>query len=434
MIDLLQKKNKLEKILVQMLEGVKCEDVQRDIRSLLMADTNNGKMYKYRAFNEYALSNLRDGTLYCAVPSTFNDPFDCKLGFEIQSSIEIEFAKHFEGIEECLRKFIAVINKQLSIEECSKKEKKIINRWFACNNLCGFIEQLSNNNFTDYELKEILVTNFNILIELLCGYTSDDELEKQLTNAGNSMNRLFDTLSREERKKLINENVTIAAIARSYGIHEDVDEISLLTLMCQLLDSNQVDNARKISDEFSRVNCEWEKIIDEQYRVGCLCTDYKNRLMWSHYAEGHKGFCIEYDFNIGCDYMKDILILPVVYSRERIKFPWEIALVSDKVNKSINKEAGYKIIRSLLTKDEVWNYENEWRIILAGDSSSGNIKMPPVSCIYIGALCNQENKKTLIEIARKLDVPIKQMVVDRGEYILHAQMCEKDYTKEGNTI
>lgn len=47
--------------------------------------------------------------------------------------------------------------------------------------------------------------------------------------------------------------------------------------------------------------------------------------------------------------------------------------------------------------------------------------MPPVSCIYIGALCNEENKAKLIEIAKDLDVPIKQMVVDRGEYKLHAQ-------------
>ena len=52
-----------------------------------------------------------------------------------------------------------------------------------------------------------------------------------------------------------------------------------------------------------------------------------------------------------------------------------------------------------------------------------NIKMPPISCIYIGALCSIENKKKLVRIANELNVPVKQMTVDRGEYTLHTQDC-----------
>ena len=54
-------------------------------------------------------------------------------------------------------------------------------------------------------------------------------------------------------------------------------------------------------------------------------------------------------------------------------------------------------------------------------SGTDNIRMPPVSCIYIGALCSQENRETLVELANNINVPIKQMVVNRGEYKLHAQ-------------
>lgn len=64
---------------------------------------------------------------------------------------------------------------------------------------------------------------------------------------------------------------------------------------------------------------------------------------------------------------------------------------------------------------------NEWRIISLASSGIDNVKMPPISCIYIGALCSQEDRTTLIEIASNLNIPIKQMMVNRGEYKLHAQ-------------
>ena len=34
--------------------------------------------------------------------------------------------------------------------------------------------------------------------------------------------------------------------------------------------------------------------IDEQYRVHCLGPDPKNLLMWSHYADSHRGICLEF--------------------------------------------------------------------------------------------------------------------------------------------
>ena len=79
------------------------------------------------------------------------------------------------------------------------------------------------------------------------------------------------------------------------------------------------------------------------------------------------------------------------------------------------------MVKSLITKDDVWNYENEWRIITRNSKTDGNIKMPPISCIYIGALCSSENKEQLIKIAEEMKVPVKEMKVDRDHYELHAQ-------------
>ena len=52
---------------------------------------------------------------------------------------------------------------------------------------------------------------------------------------------------------------------------------------------------------------------------------------------------------------------------------------------------------------------------------SQNIKCAPITCVYLGALCSEKNKKKVMKIAKVLNIPVKRMVVDRGEYDLHAQ-------------
>jgi hypothetical protein len=48
--------------------------------------------------------------------------------------------------------------------------------------------------------------------------------------------------------------------------------------------------------------------------VCCFTTDNRNPLMWSHYADGHKGFCLEFDTQ-KCKLLSEKLF-PVTYSDE----------------------------------------------------------------------------------------------------------------------
>lgn len=418
----IQKREFLQSIFERIPQGAKNEDAIREIMEMLMADTDNGKMYKYRAFNDYALSNLKEGTLYCAIPSSFNDPFDCKIGIDIQSSIEARFGQEFEGVEEYFLKFVQVLDGQVSIDTCTGREKSVFRNWFNSKHLCEFINKYRGTDVADEELIDAFVSEFDILAELFIGFSTDTEFVKQMELAKETM-PIITNMTEEQREQVIKQKATFSDFARSFGVDEDVDEITLMTLLHQIHKPEQAEVAKKVDDDLARANRELGESIDRQYRVGSLCTDYKNCLMWSHYAEGHKGFCIEYDFSKSGEELKELLILPVVYSKERIKFPWRVAFATNKENERIKREAAYTMLLSLLTKDEVWSYENEWRIIALNTNEINNIKMPPVSCIYVGALCSPEHKERLIEIAKELNIPIKQMTVDRGEYILHAQDC-----------
>jgi len=60
------------------LEKIDEDIVQKQLHELLLCDTIDGKLYKYRSFdsNGFALKNLEEGTLHCSSASVFNDPFD----------------------------------------------------------------------------------------------------------------------------------------------------------------------------------------------------------------------------------------------------------------------------------------------------------------------------------------------------------------------
>lgn len=138
--------------------------------------------------------------------------------------------------------------------------------------------------------------------------------------------------------------------------------------------------------------------------------------MWSHYADCHKGFCIEYDFSKKEESFSK-LVVPVVYSPNRPLLPWKAVI--DNSEQNIKETVG-DLMKVFLTKDKIWEYENEWRII-RGTMEDSEVTMPPISCIYLGAAIEKENRDKIVEIAKKKNIIVKQMKLDRGTYDLHAE-------------
>ncbi len=79
---------------------------------------------------------------------------------------------------------------------------------------------------------------------------------------------------------------------------------------------------------------------------------------------------------------------------------------------------------ALLTKDSIWSYEKEWRFINFSSLRSDYVEFPYISCIYIGSECSSVNKKIILDVAHKFNIPLHQMVMDRGTFSLHSKKCE----------
>ncbi len=142
-------------------------------------------------------------------------------------------------------------------------------------------------------------------------------------------------------------------------------------------------------------------------------TDYNkaNRLMWAHYGDDHKGFCLEYSTQ---DKSKGFF--PVLYSSKLLD-------ISPYLIRIQNKEDLTSLLSfyTAMRKEDVWEYEKEWRYILLNDATKNNDNLQNLkpTAIYLGARISPDNKNYLIKQAQSLHIDIHQIEMDTKEYKLN---------------
>lgn len=132
--------------------------------------------------------------------------------------------------------------------------------------------------------------------------------------------------------------------------------------------------------------------IDATFGILSLTPKYLNYLMWSHYANSHRGFCIGFDSEALYDTIEGT-IGPVDYQNEIPKMD----LFGDTLE---------FYVKQLSTKSKVWEYEEEYRIVKA-DGSRTTVKFDKgiIKHIVLGSTMNQKDKDLIIEFVRSEKIP-----------------------------
>ena len=134
----------------------------------------------------------------------------------------------------------------------------------------------------------------------------------------------------------------------------------------------------------------------------CLSETNNNIILWSHYADKHQGFCLEFE---ATDYTPDFgLAQQVEYSKE---YP-----VVDFFNTPIDKQIGLVF----LTKFRDWGYEKEWRII---DHENGpelhEYQGEFLKSVTFGLRMCEEHKKQIRAWPDKREHPVRLWQAKRSE-------------------
>lgn len=149
--------------------------------------------------------------------------------------------------------------------------------------------------------------------------------------------------------------------------------------------------------------------IQNSYKICSLSERLDSLPLWAHYADNHKGFVMEYDFNI-LD-KNDILLnclWPVYYTGI---FNASGIFESQFEGKIFNNLVA---VLAALHKSPDWQYEAEWRIVLPDGVTEKGINFPaPLKAVYLGTKLEDnsdtKNLSRVLEFAEKAQVPVFKM-------------------------
>ena len=158
-------------------------------------------------------------------------------------------------------------------------------------------------------------------------------------------------------------------------------------------------------------------------RVMCFSECNNSILMWSHYAENHQGFCVEYDFN---NTRIEKSIRKVNYSNIRKHIPSTFA---DGDAKTANE----LIYAAACRKSSEWSYEKEWRFVVHKnvlnpfpfDVGAYMINVfSGIRAIYLGAKSKSKYQEEICKHFEGTGISIYKMKMNAQDYTLQPVLLE----------
>ena len=125
----------------------------------------------------------------------------------------------------------------------------------------------------------------------------------------------------------------------------------------------------------------WKEEFHRTKGLLCFSKNWENPVLWSHYAEKHRGICLGFDLN-------DQHALTIEYANQRLPVQFN----NDDPTRGLDREFVNRLIR---TKYVHWRYEEEIRVIVQLDEETaedGSYFMPfsndmQLREVILGPLC-----------------------------------------------
>lgn len=165
-------------------------------------------------------------------------------------------------------------------------------------------------------------------------------------------------------------------------------------------------------------------------RVYCVAKGDRSfvengELMWTHYADSHCGFCIEYNESL-LDGFKEYVEPADIQQNVWLKANYSLSATESM----IISDNGDKVLADVLrTKKRDYSYEKEVRLILHTVDPLDSIRSVngAISAIYLGCRMDEVKMGRLKRIAEMLGVPCYKVERDKESFnlIIGKDICSK---------
>ena len=141
-------------------------------------------------------------------------------------------------------------------------------------------------------------------------------------------------------------------------------------------------------------------------------------LMWGHYAQDHKGFCVEYALQpLQPDHALRRTLYPVIYS----PMLYDLTSFAEKLVGSNRQDFNPSSpLLGVLHKFNGWKYEAEWRAVsyTQGIAADHNWSVPTPSRVFLGATMEAHNAKEVVAICESRGIGVRQMYLSKNRFKL----------------
>lgn len=189
-----------------------------------------------------------------------------------------------------------------------------------------------------------------------------------------------------------------------------------------------------LDERIDKITEEVVKTVKQLTFIACFGEDIHSVTMWSHYADSHRGFALEYapkSLQLNCQLCNQMKqcnkaavcnLYPVIYQQRRCDATDFLGLnIGQCMGLPIKNPDTFATTKFLLFKSVQWNYEKEWRLIISKFNEPQN-KAPfcldniRPAAIYYGSRISPINKKMLHLIAQEKGIKEYQMFIDDKSY------------------
>jgi hypothetical protein len=152
----------------------------------------------------------------------------------------------------------------------------------------------------------------------------------------------------------------------------------------------------------------------QQHGVACFSAKSDDFLMWSHYAEGHRGFCLEFDPG----YEPFSKARPVIYADS---FP---TLDAAEVAEVWVRGKPDPLMTFQFTKSSDWSYEQEWRIFHHQGNVEYNYNPAALSGIYLGCEMTEVHQEVVARLLAGFPTHLYGMQPSRTKFKVEAELIK----------
>ena len=163
----------------------------------------------------------------------------------------------------------------------------------------------------------------------------------------------------------------------------------------------------------------------KKYTVLCLSAVNNNLLMWSHYADHHRGIVIR----LACLEETDSswsVADPIVYSKSMPRFVDQKEL-RDLFTGQADLPRDLIVKRTILTKAWDWQYEQEWRVYNFSKTMAPELldfDPPELEAIYFGCRTSNDDQQAIMSMAKSINPEIKVFAAKNLSALLSSNSIE----------